>query len=185
METFEKFRSIFPRFASKEHFMINNRIQIFIGTAVLLFGSLVYLVDRPPEQTYFIYNSAIDISLYKILPALFGAVGNSLPTFVHVFSFILLTAGFISCRKTGYMAICLSWFLVDMVFELGQKFSQWSIKIIPGWFDGIPFLENTRNYFVNGTFDIIDVAAIVLGTIAAYFILTITMERGKGYETAK
>lgn len=165
--------------------MVNNRLQILIGTAVLIFGSLVYFVDRPPEQTYFIYNSAIDLSLYKTLPTFFGAIGNSLPTFVHVFSFILLTAGFMSCRKAGYMAICLGWFSVDLFFELGQKFSAWSVKMIPGWFDTIPFLENTKSYFIHGTFDLIDVAAIVLGATTAYFILITTMERGKRYETTK
>ena len=151
-----------------------NRLQVLIGLAVLLLGGLVYLIDRPPDQTYFIYSSSIKISLYDTLPNLFGLIGNSLPAFIHVFSFILITAGLISWRKRGYIIICLSWFLVDSAFELGQKFNTWSSILIPDWFTNIPLLENTENYFQKGTFDFIDLAAIAFGSIAAYFVLLTT-----------
>lgn len=151
-----------------------NTVQVLIGIAGLLVGSLVYLVDRPPDQTYFIYNGSINISLYNTLPNLFGLIGNTLPAFIHVFSFILITAGLIFCQKRGYLIICLSWFLVDCAFELGQKFDTWSSRITPDWFAGIPFLENTKNYFLQGTFDFIDLAAIAFGTLIAYFVLLTT-----------
>jgi hypothetical protein len=141
---------------------------------MLLLGSLVYLVDCPPDQTYFISNFGINISLYNLLPNLFGIIGNSLPDFVHPFSFILITAGLITFKKKGYIIICLSWFLVDCVFEFGQKFNLWFSTIIPDWFAGIPFLENTEKYFVHGTFDSFDLAAITIGTVIAYFVLIIT-----------
>jgi hypothetical protein len=54
---------------------------------------------------------------------------------------------------------------------LGQKFNDLALKIIPDWFTGIPFLENTKNYFLKGTFDFIDLGAIALGTVIAYFVL--------------
>ena len=154
-----------------------NRVQILIGVAGLVVGSLIYLVDRPPDQTYFLYSSSINISLHDTLPNLFGLIGNNLPAFIHVFSFILITAGLIVCQKRGYLIICLSWFFVDCVFELGQKFDAWSSMIIPDWFAGLPFLENTENYFRKGTFDILDVAAIAFGTAIAYFILLTTSKR--------
>ena len=78
--------------------IINIR-QIMIGLAVLSLGTLIYLVDRPPDHTYFVYKSFVNISLHNTLPNLFGLIGNSLPSFIHVFSFILITAGFISYRK--------------------------------------------------------------------------------------
>jgi hypothetical protein len=84
-----------------------------IGAAGLLISTLVYLVDRPPDQTYFIYNSSIPISLYNTLPDMFGPIGNSLPGLIHVFSFILITAGLINCQKRGYIIISISWFIVD------------------------------------------------------------------------
>ncbi len=154
-----------------------NRVQILIGVAGLVVGSLIYLVDRPPDQTYFLYSSSINISLHDTLPNLFGLIGNNLPAFIHVFSFILITAGLIYCQKRGYLIICLSWFFVDCAFELGQKFDVWSSMIIPDWFAELPFLENAENYFRKGTFDILDLVAIVFGTAIAYFILLTTSKR--------
>ena len=158
--------------------MINMR-QILIGLTVLLVGTLVYLIDRSPDQTYFVEKSFVNISLHNILPNLFGFVGGSLPSFIHVFSFILITAGLLHWQKKGCIFICSCWFIVDCTFELGQKFKLWSSKIIPDWFNGILFLENTKIYFIRGTFDYFDLAAIALGAIAAYFVLlhTIQMEK--------
>jgi hypothetical protein len=153
-----------------------NKRQILLGVTALLVGTLVYLIGRPPDRTYFVCISPINISLYEAVPNLFGFTGNSLPSFVHVFSFILLTAGIVSCGRTGYLLICASWFLIDCAFELGQKFHTWSLPLIPHWFTGIPFLENTEDYFLQGTFDALDLFAIAIGTITAY-ILLLRMER--------
>jgi len=57
---------------------------------------------------------------------------------------------------------------------VGQKFNTWSSGITPDWFTGIPFLENTKDYFLQGTFDFIDLAAIAFGTLIAYFALLVT-----------
>lgn len=154
-----------------------NGLQILIGAAGLSLGTLVYLIDRPPEATYFIYFSKINISLYNTVPNAFGVLGNSLPDFLHVFSFILLTAGLLSCQKKGSIIICISWFSVGFLFEMLQKYNAMPLKIIPTWFKGIPFLENTTNYFRQGTFDIADLIAIALGTVVAYFILLTTNQR--------
>ena len=154
-----------------------NKMQVIIGITGLFLGSLVYLVDRPPDQTYFVYSSNVNISFYNILPNIFGLIGNSLPTFIHVFCFILITAGLLSCQKKGCLIICFSWFLVDCAFELGQQFYIWPSRIIPDWFVGVPFLENTENYFLRGTFDFIDLAAIIIGSVIAYFVLLTTMKR--------
>jgi hypothetical protein len=151
-----------------------NKIQILIGGIALFIGSLVYIIDRPADYTYFVHSVPTSISLYKILPNFFGLMGSNLPAFVHVFSFILLTAGVLSCQKRGCFIICLSWFFLDCAFELGQKFKGVPLKIIPAWFSGTPFLENTKIYFVGGTFDVLDLVAIALGTVAAYFFLLST-----------
>jgi len=154
-----------------------NRVQILIGVAGLILGSLVYLIDRPPDQTYFVYISKINISLFNTFPNFFGVLGNSLPDFLHVFSFILITAGLFSCKKGGYVIICLSWFFIDCAFELCQKFNTLPLRIIPGWFEGIPFLENTKNYFQRGTFDMVDLVAIAIGTAVAYFVVILTASK--------
>jgi ABC-type xylose transport system permease subunit len=154
-----------------------NRKQLIIGVAVLLVGTLVYLIDRPPEQTYFVKNSPIKITLFTTIPNVFGSIGGSLPAFVHVFSFILITAGILSCNGRGYRIICLSWFLLDAAFEVGQHFTAWPSKIIPDWFTGIPFLKNTESYFLHGTFDFIDLTAIAFGALIAYVVLLTTQRR--------
>jgi len=156
-----------------------NKRQILIGMSSLIIGTLVYLVDRSPDQTYFLYKSSVKISLHNTLPNLFGFIGNSLPSFIHVFSFVLIAAGLLSCQKRGCLIICACWFLTDVIFELGQKFNLWSSKIIPDWFGGILFLENTKNYFTRGTFDYFDLAAITLGAIVAYFVLLLTIQMEK------
>ena len=159
-----------------------NKYQILIGLVVLVLGALVYLVDRAPDQTYFVSESKVDISLHDTLPSLFGRFGASLPTFTHVFAFILITAGLINCRKKGYLIITLCWFMIDSVFEFGQKFSETAVKWVPSWFSGIPFLENTENYFRSGTFDWIDIATIFLGSLSAYFVLLMTADIKKGHK---
>lgn len=155
--------------------LINIR-QILIGLNVLLLGTLIYLTDRPPDQTYFVYKF-VNISLHNTLPNLFGFIGNSLPSFIHVFSFILITAGFLHCQKRGCLIICACWFLTDVIFELGQKLNALSSTMVPDWFSGILFLENSKNYFLSGTFDFNDLTAIAFGTILAYFVLSITIKR--------
>jgi hypothetical protein len=153
-----------------------NLPQILIGLTILLLGTLVYVVDRSPDQTYFVYKSSINISLHNILPNLFGSIGNSFPSFVHVFSFILITAGFLNCQKKGCIVICVCWFLIDIIFELGQKFKLLSSSMIPDWFSGIVYLGNSKKYFLSGTFDFNDVIAITFGAILAYFSLLITIK---------
>ena len=154
-----------------------NRKQIIIGLMALFVGLMVYLVDRPPDQTYFIYKIDSAISLHQVLPPLFGPLGKILPAFVHVFSFTLLTAGILACHKRGCIIVCLVWLSVDVAFELGQKFGVWSSSLTPSWFGGIPLLENTLNYFMLGTFDFMDLTAIVAGSLVAYLTMMRTMER--------
>ena len=125
--------------------LINIR-QILIGLSVLLLGTLVYLIDRSPGQTYFVHKSFVNISLHNTLPNLFGFIGNSLPSFIHVFSFILITAGLMHCQKKGCPIICVCWFLTDVIFELGQKFKALSSIMVPDGFSGILFLENSKSY---------------------------------------
>ncbi len=149
------------------------------GLFILLFGALVYIVDRPPEQTHFVDNGILKISLYQTLPNLFGTLGNSLPDFAHVFAFIMITAGLISCRTKGYILISTLWFITDSLFEIGQKFSATVTGMIPGWFHSIPFLKNTPFFFQTGTFDWLDLAAILTGSVSACLTMHIMAQKEK------
>jgi hypothetical protein len=156
-----------------------NKLQIFIGLAVLFVGGAVYLIDRPPDSTYFIYRFVRILSLHKSVPNIFGTLGNSLPDFIHVFSFILITAGIVSCGKKGYLIITFAWLIIDCAFELGQRYNSLIIKMIPDWFSGVPILEAVKGYFISGAFDLNDIVAIILGASLAYVVLLKTMVRRK------
>lgn len=145
-------------------------LTITIGLAALVLGAFVYLVDRNPSSVYFI---PAGLSQWKGQQSVFGVIGNFLPTFVHPFAFICLSAAFIELNKRNIVLTCLAWLFIDSVFELVQMtvVAQYLLGIIPS-FSGIPILENTHNYLLHGSFDVFDLFSIVLGTIAAYFTLT-------------
>lgn len=155
-----------------------NWNQLLLGIVVLLVGSLVYIIDRAPQHTYLIYQSSINLSLYGSVSELFGPLGNNLPSLAHTFAFILITAGLVPTRKYSYVFICLLWFAIDSLFELGQGLID-SATSIPAWFSHVIYLENTENYFINGTFDWNDVAATAIGSIVAYLVLRTTTNTGR------
>ncbi len=97
-----------------------NKAQIVIGLTALLLGTMVYVVDRPWEQTIFVPG---DLSLFPLTPSVFGVIGHSLPTFVHVLAFCLFTAALLAGGKKTAIVVCLSWFLVAAAFE-----SRWSMS---------------------------------------------------------
>lgn len=151
------------------------RAQLVLGLAVLLLGILVYLVDRPPAETF--VPSAF--SLYQVIPCIFGRLGQSLPTFAHVFAFSLLTAVLLGGGKRTAVAICLGWMAIETAFELGQHpaLAPALVKLIPSWFGQIPVLQKTDSYFLRGTFDRGDMLSIVLGALAAYVVIQKTRRR--------
>ena len=162
--------------------MTKNFRFIFIGIFLLSIGGLIYLIDRPPDQTYFIFALPFQLSFYDVTPSLFGPIGNFLPHFLHVVSFILLTAGVMDCGRKGCLAICLFWLITCAGFELGQKYSAQAADLVPDWFDGIFILENTRNYFLHGTYCHFDMAATIIGSILAYTFLLYNRNKGESYD---
>ena len=110
---------------------------------------------------------------------MFGSIGDYLPTFVHVYTFILLTV--IVAIPTGIklIPVCLAWFSLDSLFEVAQlkSIAQWIGSHTPPWFEGVPFLKNTADYFLMGTFDVFDLISIAAGTVAAYLTVSFTLVR--------
>ena len=153
-----------------------------IGMTGLLSGALLYLFNRPPDHIYFIKKIGVDIFAPHTRYALFDVLANNFPSFIHVFSIILITVGLLSCQKSRYLPVCLAWFLIDSLFELGQRFGRSYADIIPESLHGIPFLENSKNFFLKGTFDYMDMAAIAFGAVTAYLVL-LTFQRKGGKES--
>ena len=160
--------------SNKETVIIHSRTQLLTGIFLLLLGSLVYVIDRSPDQVYFTRFFGIHLKLFNTDTRLLGSVGMRLPAFFHVLSFSLITGSFFRSGKGRYLVICMFWLLVNTCFELGQKYKTLAVKLTPDFFEYIPFLENTRAYFQKGTFDVYDLAAFFLGALAAYGLLLVT-----------
>jgi len=151
----------------------SNYLQIFIGVVALCIGTLVYLASRSPEATYFVSQLPPFLSLHGRWPDLFGPAHKSLASFLHVFSFSMMTAGIAAESKTGLFAVCFGWAVVNLGFELGQYFDDRVVKHLPAWFEHYPLLETVDDYFTAGCFDGWDIAAIFAGSAAAYVVGTI------------
>lgn len=153
----------------------------FIAVGALVAGSLVYVLDRPAATVYLLPN-ALSLALSQL--PWFGALGGHLPEFIHVYAFILLTVA-VSPWPARVGPICAFWWVVDSLFELGQHplLAPHLAAALPAWFQQIPILDNTANYFLYGTFDPGDLVAIVLGTIVAYLTNGVIRRNEVGHVT--
>ncbi|WP_372523261.1 hypothetical protein [Sulfuricaulis sp.] len=148
-------------------------LYVVIAAVALSVGLLVYLLGRQPEHVYFLFHG---FSLAHGHHLLFGVLGNYLPSFVHVYAFILLTAAVADFSKARLLRICAAWFVIASLFEIAQHpaISPIIAAAVPAWFTRVPIFDNTAAYFLNGTFDPLDLLSIVLGTIAAYVTILLT-----------
>jgi hypothetical protein len=148
-----------------------NIPQILVGLGGLSLGALVYLFERSPESYGFGVIVRDYLGFIRPPRMSFGVLAHNLPSFAHVFAFSLMTAGFLGTRRKGNLLICLLWFLIDTVFEIGQGLKHISLAIIPEWLEvhTLP-MASLQEYFRNGTFDIRDIAAGLLGAVAAFVV---------------
>ena len=146
---------------------------LFAAIAALSLGLCIYLIDRQPETAYLISNG---LFLNDNVRPVFGVMGNYLPTFLHVYAFILLSAAVFAQSHRQVLIICLSWLIIEIIFELAQiNIIAQSVAIhIPDWFSVIPVVNNTANYFLMGTFDILDIISIIAGTLIAYMTISLS-----------
>lgn len=157
-------------------------IRILLGITGLGLGVLVYLIDRPADLIYFLPDSQPFFTGYRTG---FGSLGQHLPTFLHTFSFSLITAGVLACRsRLGIGLVGMTWFLINLLFELGQSpdYSSWLVQYIPAWFEGMIVLENTASYLQLGTYDPRDVVSIGIGALLAFLINDYLNQEGCAHE---
>jgi hypothetical protein len=148
-----------------------NIRQILAGLGALSLGAFVYLFGRSPES--YAFGVFLRDSLGFIPPhrSFFGGLADNLPSFTHVFAFSLMTTGLLGLRKRRNLLICLLWFLIDTAFEIGQGLKSISLAIIPEWIKLHPLpMANLQEYFKCGTFDLCDVAAGLVGALAAFMV---------------
>jgi len=164
---------------SEGEILLNQRRRLLIVMAALvfLFGVSIYLLDRNPASVYFI---PAFLSPHTGQTHLFGALGYQLPTFIHVYVFILITALVTRQSVYSFAIITLSWLLIDSALELAQHadVSPLLLSYIPAWVQGIPVLENIPAYFRSGTFDVLDIYSIISGALAAFISLLISKSWG-------
>lgn len=152
--------------------VLRNRFQFLLGFFMLLLGSLIYLTERAPEAVYF--TRFFDLQDLREGGPLLGVLGPRLPAFFHTLAFSLLTAAFLPSGPGVQAGICGGWFLANLVFELGQKFKDEAARLTPDILTTLPFFESTRAYFINGTFDGLDIAAAFAGAVMAWGIMRLT-----------
>jgi hypothetical protein len=157
-----------------------NRLQTSIGVLGLLIGAAVYVIDRPPDRTYLFNLLPIWLSGYSTGPRLFTIVGGSLPSFIHALSFSMITSSLYPPKTLIYASICLTWLFIGVIFELGQGPGKWIVQLIPECIDRIPCIGSIRDYFVLGTFDVLDLLAVFLGSSTGFFLLLLTCDRRRG-----
>jgi len=102
-----------------------------------------------------------------------GRVGGCAPTFIHVAAMSLITAGVLGGTRRVAWAAALAWISTDIVFELGQHelLRVHLIGSVPEWLERVWLFHGTRTYFLNGTFDVADIAAAMLGGITALVLM--------------
>ena len=156
-----------------------QKTLILIGVFALIIGGLVYLSDRPSESIYLLPDW---LASYSWHINLFGSTGDFLPTFFHVFAFILMTTACLTLSKGQLILVCAFWFVIDSLFEIAQSdtIAHWIAMSIGNRFDGFPVLENLAPYFLNGVFDIADIASIAVGAIVAFLTVHYVTNRNKG-----
>jgi hypothetical protein len=156
----------------------NKQRSRHVAIAALTFtlGVMVYVLDRNPQQIYFL-TGFLNHPLSD--GSVFGVVGSSLPSFTHVYAFILFTAALLPPGRKTYLGATFAWLITDSAFEIAQHSAIAPIvaSVVPAWFADIPVLENTRNYFLHSTFDYFDLAAIVIGAMAAAVTIHITTKQ--------
>lgn len=144
------------------HKVCINSKQLALGLLFLLAGTLEYLVSRPTSTTLFLNKLEPLSSFFHSLPHLYGELGIYAPDFFHTLAFSLMAMAYLG-SGIARASICVGWILLDCMFELGQMYGVQLVDYLGEWME----IDTIKNYFVNGTFDICDLIAIILGGMSA------------------
>lgn len=153
-------------------------LYVVIAAVALAIGLLVYLLDRQPEHTYFLFHGLP----HAFAPlSLFGGAGNHLPASLHVYAFMLLTVAVAGSSNARLIRIGAAWLAIASLFELGQHPAAATLAVaaLPAWFASIPVLDNTAAYLLKGTFDLLDLLFIALGAVAACLTVVATRKEAR------
>ncbi len=138
----------------------STQLLLFFAFGALLLGLVFYLLFRPEESA----------PLLRLLPRVSNVPHanalafslNWLPSFIHVFSFSLMT-WFTLGRRYALLSASI-WCAINLFFEFVQYNPE--------------YLKMLSTYY-GGTFDTADVFACLSGAAAAWAVTKITQLRGK------
>ena len=100
---------------------------------------------------------------------MYGLLGAFTPDFFHPLAFSLLGMAFVS-TPWNKARICIAWFVIDSLFELGQMATPSSLESLREQLAAIPAINGVIDYFAFGTFDLIDLVAIGSGSLTAILL---------------
>jgi hypothetical protein len=150
---------------------IINLQKIIIGSISLFLGLFIYLFNRSPDTIYLIDKHFDTFSSIGFFPPFKNHLFYSLPSFFHVFSLSLITAGLLPSNRKALIFSCSSWLLINCIFEFLQSKKEFILSIIPKWFNEFQYLDSISIYFKFGTYDLIDILFIILGSFCASLTL--------------
>ena len=147
---------------------------VCIATFTLATGVAIYAVCRV-EAPVFLISGMWPAPAFRGLNALTG----QLPSFVHTYAFILLTAAVIPNQRR-VLSICAFWVVLESVFEIAQHHvvGQAIVDTLQLRSSSTPIARITQVYLLHGTFDPFDLLAIQIGAVSAF--LTCRFVLGKG-----
>ena len=163
-----------------------RRVILFgLGICGLCAGLLEYITARPLNSAYLLNHLSAIISYLAFMPDIYGWLGQWVADFLHVFSFSLISISLFSQSRNSRVFFCSFWLGINILFEIGQAYGVQIARYIPFWLDRISVLGNARGYFANGRFDVIDIAAFILGAIVAFLISELIISGKVGYKPIK
>ena len=139
-----------------------------LGLAMLLCGLIYYTLTRDPGLNYLI--SVPDALKWGLWPQE-SKILDALPSFFHITAFILLTLPFLHTINTKVIAfVAGSWMILNISLELLQLQQDYILDSI------------VTDSFQSGTFDYLDLVAIILGAVFAFtFALSAYRKKERKY----
>jgi hypothetical protein len=160
-------------YATREyHQETTRRVALLSSTLLaLLVGTLVYLLDRDWASTRFLAPLA---DWQGEQSAIFGALGQVLPSFCHAYAFALLLILALGRSRYARQLGAVAWFAIAAGLEFLQAERLHILLPEPtalpaGW----TLANSIYTYFANGHFDPADLLAAGLGCLVAFLVSSI------------
>jgi len=140
----------------------------------------MYMFSRPAGSAYLLPAILQRDFSSLALPAIFG---GSLPAFLHVYAFALLTVVVLGVSRARAAWAAAAWCVVNLLVEFGQwpPLAERLAASLPGWFGQVPVLDHLGAYFLRGSFDPVDLLATLIGAVTAYVTVLLMLHQGDNH----